>query len=169
MPTQGSLCFLDLQLGAGDELGCDDFYSKGNEASNVGSVIARYLNKKESSKTDVFAERFVTEDPETRAAVKEALFSLENGVLRFHHAPPPSAGEVAALVSGLRRAVLRRMLHLRAVPAAIITDLLAWPHSWFSLDAGTLVLGTDRAGLTRLLRLRRLIPEAGALTQAVDV
>jgi len=55
------------------ELGCDDFYSKGNEASNVGSVIARYLNKKEGAKSDVFAERFVTEDAETRAAVKEAL------------------------------------------------------------------------------------------------
>lgn len=102
-----ALCFLDLQLGGGDEaegmdliplavargvysvvmsghdaeavverayeLGCDDFYSKGNEASNVGSVIARYLHKKENSKSDVFAERFVTEDSETRAAVKEAL------------------------------------------------------------------------------------------------
>lgn len=101
------LCFLDLQLGKGDEtegmdliplavargiysvvmsghdgeavverayeLGCDDFYSKGNEASNVGAVIARYLNKAKGSKSDVFAERFVTEDPETRAAVKEAL------------------------------------------------------------------------------------------------
>ena len=55
------------------ELGCDDFYSKGNEASNVDSVIARYLNKKEGAKSDVFAERFVTEDHETRAAVKEAL------------------------------------------------------------------------------------------------
>ncbi len=26
-------------------LGCDDFYSKGNEASNVGAVIARYLKE----------------------------------------------------------------------------------------------------------------------------
>ena len=102
-----ALCFLDLQLGDGDNasgmeliplaaargiysvvmsghdgeavveraygLGCDDFYSKGNEASNVGSVIARYLNKKEGAKTDVFSERFITEDPETRACVKEAL------------------------------------------------------------------------------------------------
>ncbi len=54
-------------------LGCDDFYSKGNEASNVASVLARYLNRKDGAKSDVFAERFVTEDPETRAAVKEAL------------------------------------------------------------------------------------------------
>src|SRR3989338_3118809 len=42
------------------ELGCDDFYSKGNEASNVGAVLARYLNKKEGAKEDVFAGRFVT-------------------------------------------------------------------------------------------------------------
>ncbi|MEK7234816.1 MAG: sigma 54-interacting transcriptional regulator [Elusimicrobiota bacterium] len=55
------------------ELGCDDFYSKGNEVSNIGSVIARYLIKKEGSKSDVFSERFVTADPETRACVKEAL------------------------------------------------------------------------------------------------
>lgn len=55
------------------ELGCDDFYSKGNEASNVGTVLARYHNKKDGMKPDVFSERFVTEDPETRLAVKEAL------------------------------------------------------------------------------------------------
>ena len=85
------------------------------------------------------------------AVVSDGVFSLKNGVLRFHHAPPPSAGEVAALVEGLRRAVLRRMLRLRAVPEATITDLLAWPHSGFSLDAGTLVSGEDHAGLERLL------------------
>lgn len=54
-------------------LGCDDFYSKGNEASNVGSVLARYFQKKEGAKEDVFSERFVTEDADTRATVKEAL------------------------------------------------------------------------------------------------
>ena len=85
------------------------------------------------------------------AVVSDGVFSLKNDVLRFHHAPPPSASEVAELVEGLRHAILRRMLRLRAVPEATITSLLSWPHSGFSLDAGTWVEAEDRAGLERLL------------------
>jgi DNA-binding NtrC family response regulator len=55
------------------ELGCDDFYSKGNEKSNIEAVFARYLLRKEGAKADVFSERFVTVDPATRSAVEEAL------------------------------------------------------------------------------------------------
>ncbi len=85
------------------------------------------------------------------AVVSDGVFSLKNGVLRFHRAPPPSASEVAALIEGLRHAILRRMLRLRAVPEATIASLLSWPHSGFCLDAGTLVEAADRSGLERLL------------------
>lgn len=55
------------------DLGCDDFYSKGNEKSNIEAVFARYLLRQEGAKADVFSERFVTVDQATRAAVEEAL------------------------------------------------------------------------------------------------
>ena len=55
------------------EFGCDDFYSKGNEKSNIEAVFARYLLRKEGTKADVFSDRFVTVDPATRTAVEEAL------------------------------------------------------------------------------------------------
>jgi DNA-binding NtrC family response regulator len=55
-------------------LGCDDFYSKGNEQAAVGTVIERFLRRRGASDQEkLFTERFVTEDPGTRAAITEAL------------------------------------------------------------------------------------------------
>lgn len=56
------------------ELGCDDFYAKGNEEQNVGAVVARFLRRcPEGGEDRLFQELFVTEDAATRAAVGEAL------------------------------------------------------------------------------------------------
>jgi DNA-binding NtrC family response regulator len=55
------------------DYGCDDFYSKGNEKSNIEAVFARYRLRKEGTKADVFTDRFVTIDPATRESVEEAL------------------------------------------------------------------------------------------------
>ncbi len=56
------------------ELGCDDFYAKGNEEENVGAVIARFLRKSPQSGEDrLFQDLFVTEDAATRANVAETL------------------------------------------------------------------------------------------------
>lgn len=56
------------------ELGCDDFYAKGNEEQNVGAVVARYLRKCPDGGEDrLFEDLFVTEDEATRATVNEAL------------------------------------------------------------------------------------------------
>lgn len=56
------------------ELGCNDFYSKGNEETNVGGVLARFLKREQKSESDnLFTERFVTDDPGTRALVHDAL------------------------------------------------------------------------------------------------
>lgn len=55
-------------------LGCDDFYAKGNEQSNVGMVLTRYMAKRQKADKDgVFEERFITQDPATRASIGEAL------------------------------------------------------------------------------------------------
>jgi DNA-binding NtrC family response regulator len=101
------LCFIDLNLGPGDEcsglkviplaaekrvysvvmtgmdtedmigrayeLGCQDFYAKGNEAANAGAVIAKYFQKRSGFNSEhVFAHQFITEDPATRASIAEA-------------------------------------------------------------------------------------------------
>ncbi|MBI4668009.1 MAG: sigma-54-dependent Fis family transcriptional regulator [Elusimicrobia bacterium] len=56
------------------ELGCNDFYAKGNEENNIGQVLARFCRRKEKSKEEnVFKEHFVTEDPATKATITEAL------------------------------------------------------------------------------------------------
>jgi len=62
------------------------------------------------------------------AVVSDGVFSLDNGVLRFESAPPPSTEEVAELVEGLRRRILKRMLRLKVLPEATVNETLAWPH-----------------------------------------
>lgn len=56
------------------ELGCADFYAKGNEEENVGTVIARFLGKRQAGADDpIFRDEFVTEDTETRATISRTL------------------------------------------------------------------------------------------------
>lgn len=102
------LCFLDLQLGDGDnhlglqlipiavergiypvvmsgceaedmvskayELGCKDYFTKGNEESNIGTVIGKYHRSKAGVDVDgLFSSRFITQDPATKASILEAV------------------------------------------------------------------------------------------------
>ena len=56
------------------ELGCNDFYVKGNEETNIGKILAKYLQAGSSKSTDdIFSNKFVTEDKSTRTSIKEAL------------------------------------------------------------------------------------------------
>lgn len=57
------------------ELGCDDFYAKGNEEDNISAVLARFFRKcpEEEGNDRLFKDLFVTEDAGTRASVGEAL------------------------------------------------------------------------------------------------
>jgi two-component system NtrC family response regulator len=56
------------------ELGCDDFYAKGNEEENVSAVVARFLRKcPEDGEDRLFQDLFITEDAGTRVSVTEAL------------------------------------------------------------------------------------------------
>ncbi len=55
-------------------LGANDFYAKGNEESNVADILRKFLqNRKAAGAKDIFSRAFITCDPETRAAVSEAL------------------------------------------------------------------------------------------------
>ena len=55
-------------------LGCDDFYAKGNEGTNIGVLLEKFHRlRKGNSKDSLFASLFVTRDPDTRTGVEEAL------------------------------------------------------------------------------------------------
>ena len=56
-------------------LGCRDFYAKGNEDSNIQTVLARFLSQsRRLNQGDAFfKDRFITEDEETRKTIKSAL------------------------------------------------------------------------------------------------
>jgi two-component system nitrogen regulation response regulator NtrX len=56
------------------DLGCDDFYAKGNEDTNVGRLLEKFQQLRQAGgKDSLFADRFVTQDAATRAGVEEAL------------------------------------------------------------------------------------------------
>lgn len=55
------------------ELGCPDFYAKGNEETNVPAVLARYRNHRKAGAEDIFEDRFVTVEPGTRTSISEAV------------------------------------------------------------------------------------------------
>ncbi len=82
-------------------LGCRDFYPKGNEQSNVGAVISRYLNRRHTSIAErIFENSFVTEDPATRASICDAV--------------KYSASDIPVLIlgpSGTGKTSLARVIH----------------------------------------------------------
>lgn len=62
-------------------LGARDFYAKGNEEENVGEILLKFeRNRRAAASDDIFAMAFITEDPETRAAVAEALKYAPTGL-----------------------------------------------------------------------------------------
>lgn len=86
------------------ELGCRDFCAKGNEAANIDLVLARYRTGLErAGKDTLFTDEFVTEDEETRAAIRAALT----------YAP----SELPVLIlgpSGVGKTSLARIIHDRS-------------------------------------------------------
>jgi DNA-binding NtrC family response regulator len=83
------------------ELGCRDFYVKGNEEANVKAVLERYLRKdSDGALAPIFAQSFITEDAATRRDVGEAL----------RHA----ASELPIMIlgpSGTGKTTLARVIH----------------------------------------------------------
>ncbi|MFA5139846.1 MAG: sigma-54 dependent transcriptional regulator [Elusimicrobiota bacterium] len=56
------------------ELGCDDYYVKGNEESNVRSILGKYLQKRTGLNAEqIFSRQFITQDPATRAGILEGI------------------------------------------------------------------------------------------------
>ncbi|MCK5107087.1 MAG: sigma-54-dependent Fis family transcriptional regulator, partial [Elusimicrobiales bacterium] len=56
------------------ELGANDFYAKGNEESNVDSILKKFIsNKNQDSTENIFTNRFITKDKSVKSAIMEAL------------------------------------------------------------------------------------------------
>ncbi len=69
-----SSCDTEETISQAYALGCKEFYVKGNEAHNIAAIIARYMRDDGGkSAQKVFAQDFITNDPETRSLVSEAL------------------------------------------------------------------------------------------------
>lgn len=67
-------CDSDDMVEKAYQLGCNDFYAKGNESANVSAVIGKYLQKKAGFAAEsIFVREFVTEDPATRTSIMEAV------------------------------------------------------------------------------------------------
>jgi DNA-binding NtrC family response regulator len=62
------------------ELGCRDFCAKGDEAASVELVLARYLARRDEATDGLFTDAFVTEDEDTRAAIRSALAYAPSGL-----------------------------------------------------------------------------------------
>ena len=131
----------------------------GEVARILGSVLSERLHRRSGAPQDAAPaqmhaiQRFgssVNLHIHDHAVVSDGAFALEGGRLRFYSAPPPSSDELGELTERLRRRILKRMKG--AVPEAAILDMLAWPHSGFSLDASVRIEAHDRTALGRLLR-----------------
>jgi hypothetical protein len=133
-------------------------------AGEVASILARTLTAYYRKKCDApkgaapaqfhSLQRFgssVNLHLHDHAVVSDGCFYLEGGKLKFYPARPPSVVDIAELLAVLRFRIFRRMLRLGAVPESSIRAMLPWPHSGFTLDAGTLIESGDRDALRRLL------------------
>jgi len=69
-----SSCDTDDIVTRAYELGCHDFYAKGNEETNIHTILSKYIqNRKNINKDNLFSSQFITEDSVTRANILEAL------------------------------------------------------------------------------------------------
>ena len=56
------------------ELGCDDFYGKGNEGANISAILGKYRRRRVGFDAEgIFRDLFVTEDRATRVSIMEAV------------------------------------------------------------------------------------------------
>jgi len=73
-PVVMSSCDTEETISRAYALGCKEFYVKGDEAHSVAATIARYMRDDGGkSAQKILAGDFITNDPETRALVSEAL------------------------------------------------------------------------------------------------
>jgi two-component system nitrogen regulation response regulator GlnG len=149
------------------ELGCRDFYVKGNEEANVKAVLERYSRKdSDGTLTHIFTQVFITEDPGTRRDIGEAL----------RHA----ASELPIMIlgpSGTGKTTLARVLHdhsgrkgeLVAINCAAYTeDLLEAELFGYRKGAFT---GADAARKGKLLQAdggTLFLDEVGAMSQGMQ-
>jgi hypothetical protein len=78
--------------------------------------------------------------------------NLGTPALRFHPASEPDHAAIAQVQASIRKRILRAFVTRGFIEEADASDMLAYQHSGFSVDAAVCIAPADRAGLERLLR-----------------
>jgi hypothetical protein len=134
-------------------------------AGEVAAILARcvelYLRHRAGGGTPAhiaFVQRFGGElnlHQHVHSVISEGVFFREPGlfgsVLGFKPVGPPGEEEIKDLAEEIRRKILRRFKKLGYLALSDMDDMLAWPHSGFSLHAQVHIPPGDREGLQRVL------------------
>lgn len=72
--------------------------------------------------------------------------------IRFHPASGLDEAAIEQAQADIRHRVLRAFVGRGLIEKVDAQEMLAYPHSGFSVDASVCIAATDRAGLERLLR-----------------
>ncbi len=137
----------------------------GELAGEVAAILARCVELRlrhtagEGSPAHIaFVQRFGGElnlHQHVHSVISEGVFFKEPGlfgpVLGFRPASPPMEEEIKALTEEIRRKVLHRFKKLGYLLPLDMDNMLAWPHSGFSLHAQVYVPPGDLEGLQRVL------------------
>ncbi|MBI4667640.1 MAG: sigma-54-dependent Fis family transcriptional regulator [Elusimicrobia bacterium] len=129
------------------ELGCDDFYAKGDEANSIEQILDKFCRRRNPSKEKrLFTQRFITKDPDTQSYILEAL-KYAPSELPFLILGPSGAGKTS--LAHLVHAFSRRSGPFVSINCAAYTqDLLEAELFGFKKGAFT---GADEERKGKLL------------------
>ena len=102
-----------------------------------------------------FIHRFgssLNEHMHFHVCVVDGVFEEVAGDVNFHPASGIDADAVALVQTDLRRRILRVFVGRGLLESFEAKEMLGYPHSGFSVDAGVCIAAHDRAALERLLR-----------------
>jgi len=90
------------------------------------------------------------------AVVSDGVFEVKSSLgrkeLLLKQVPYPTAEELAAIVTAIRKKLIRRLCRMGALDREAAANMLSWKNSGFSIHEEVAIAARDRAGLERLLR-----------------
>ena len=91
------------------------------------------------------------------AVVSDGVYELKKNALglpqlAFTPVPPPNPDQLAAMVTALRKKLIRRICRAGGLSKEAAENLLSWKNSGFSIHEEVYLKASDRNGLERLLR-----------------
>ena len=91
------------------------------------------------------------------AVVSDGVYELQKNALgrpalAFTPVPPPNHDQLAAMVTALRKKLIRCVCRAGGLNSEAAENLLSWKNSGFSIHEEVYIRASDRLGLERLLR-----------------